>query len=165
MGRPAKPTNLKIIEGNKGKRALNKQEPDPQYLADLTAPAWLPTSAKAVWDEVIPHLRDARLVTTVDVQPLAMGCMAIAQYRYAAMRSGGEDMVKVKHKEDEEGNLVEYGEHINPWLIVQSMSFKQAMAMFQQFGMSPAARTRISVNPQGDLFGNSEGKTGTDYFS
>ncbi|MGY1490733.1 phage terminase small subunit P27 family [Methylobacillus pratensis] len=164
MGRPAKPTNLKIIEGNKGKRSLNKQEPDPQYLTDLTAPDWLPKSAKAVWDEVIPHLRNAHLVTLVDVQPLAMGCMAIAQYRYAAMRTGDE-MVKAKHKEDEEGKLVEYGEHVNPWLIVQSMSFKQAMAMFQQFGMSPAARTRISVNPQGDLFGNSEGKTGTDYFS
>lgn len=44
------------------------------------------------------------------------------------------------------------------------MAFKQAMAVFQQFGMSPAARTRIAVNPQGDLF-NENGKKGTDYFS
>lgn len=93
---------------------------------------------------------------------LAMGCNAIAQYRSAAHRAG-DDLVKSKTIENDEGEAVETGEHINPWLIVQSMSFKQAMAVFQQFGMSPAARSRVAVNPQGDLFGN--GKTGTDYFS
>jgi P27 family predicted phage terminase small subunit len=164
MGRPAKPTELKLIEGNKGKRAINKQEPDPQYITDLTAPAWLSKTAKAVWDEVVPHLKNAHLVTMVDIQPLAMGCNAIAQYRISAAKTG-EDMVKVKVKEDEDGKLVEYGEHLNPWMIVQSMAFKQAMTIFQQFGMSPAARTRISVNPQGNLFGNEKGKTGTDYFA
>ncbi len=164
MGRPAKPTNLKVIEGNRGKRSLNKQEPDPTYLNDLAAPEWLPAGAKAVWDEVAPQLRNARLLTTVDVQALAAGCVALWQFRFAACRAGDENMVKANYKENEDGKLVPYGEHINPWMMVQSMTFKQAMGIFQQFGMSPAARTRISVNPQGDLFGNSEGKTGTDYF-
>lgn len=162
MANPPKPTALKLIEGNKGKRALNKQEPDPEYLSDLTAPGWLSQSAAAVWDEVVPNLSAAKLLTKIDVQMLAMGCNAIAQYRAAAHRADGH-LVKSKIIEGEDGKPVETGEHVNPWLIVQSMSFKQSMAVFQQFGMSPAARTRISVNPQGDLFGN--GKTGTNYFS
>jgi phage terminase small subunit len=80
----------------------------------------------------------------------------------AAMKAG-DNLVKAKYVEDGAvGEPVATGEHVNPWLIVQSMSFKQAMAVFQQFGMSPAARTRIAVNPQDDLF---SGKNGTDYFS
>lgn len=151
-GRHPKPTALKVIEGNRGKRAMNKQEPDPTYLRDLDPPAWLSAQAKDVWNEVAPALAAAKLLTEADVQMLAMGCVAIAQHRYAVNRVG-DDLVKSKH-EISDGNAVSVGEHINPWMLVQSMTFKQAMAVFQQFGMSPAARTRIAINPQGDLFGH-----------
>lgn len=152
MARPPKPTALKLIQGNKGKRALNRGEPDPEYLNDLTAPDFLSATAAKVWDEIVPNLRLAKILTKVDVPMLAMGCTAIAQYRVAASRAEGS-LIKSKIIEGEEGQPIETGEHVNPWLIVQSMSFKQAMAVFQQFGMSPAARTRIAINPQGDLFG------------
>lgn len=164
MSRVTKPTNLKLIEGNKGKRGLNKREPDPEYLNDLTAPDYLSAAAKEVWDEVAPNLRKAMLLTTIDVQTLAMGCNAIAQYRMAAKKLG-DNLVKAKMVEPLEGDgpAAATGEHVNPWLIVQSMSFKQAMAVFMQFGMSPAARARVSINPQGDLFGNGQGKA-AQYF-
>ena len=164
MARPTKPTALKLVQGNKGKRALNKSEPDPDYLSDLTAPEYLSVSAAKVLDEVVPNLRAALLLTKVDVPMLAMGCNAIAQYRAAAARASDDQMIKSKMVQPEDGgDPIAVGEHVNPWLIVQSMSFKQAMAVFQQFGMSPAARTRISVNPQGDLFGNGENKAAS-YF-
>ena len=164
MARPTKPTALKLVHGNKGKRALNKSEPDPEYLSDLTAPEYLSASAAKVWDEVVPNLRAALLLTKVDVPMLAMGCNAIAQYRVAATRASDDQLIKSKMVHPEDGSApVAVGEHVNPWLIVQSMSFKQAMTVFQQFGMSPAARTRISVNPQGDLFGNGENKAAS-YF-
>lgn len=153
MARPSKPTALKVIEGNPGKRALNKQEPDPTYLTDMTAPAWLHPAARDIWDEVAPRLAEAKLLTEVDVQMLAMGCVAIAQHRQAVKRTG-EDLVKSKFELGDDDQPVYVGEHINPWMLVQSMSFKQAMTVFQQFGMSPAARTRIAIQPQGDLFGN-----------
>jgi len=159
-GRPPKPTALKVIEGNRGKRSANKQEPDPTYLSDLNPPAWLPAAAKEVWKEIAPSLAAAKLLTEVDVELLAHGCVAIAQYRLSVKRTG-EDLVKGKHEVSEDGELFSVGEHINPWMLVQSMTFKQAMTVFQQFGMSPAARTRIAINPQGDLFGhgNQENKT------
>lgn len=150
-GRSPKPTALKLIAGNPGKRALNKQEPDPDYLQDLTAPAWLPPGAKAVWDEMAPLASRAKLLTEVDVQAFAMGCVAVAQYRLAMNRAGNA-LVKSKVVTDDDGNPVEAGEHINPWALVQSMAFKQAMAVFDKFGLTPQARTRIAVQPQGDLF-------------
>lgn len=164
MARPPKPTALKVIEGNRGKRATNKQEPDPTYLIDLDPPEWLHASAAKVWREVAPKLAVAKLLTEVDVQTLAMGCIALDQYRRAAAKAD-DNLVKSKIVLDDEGKPVEAGEHINPWTMVQSMAFKQAMAVLQQFGMSPAARTRIAVNPQGDLFGGEKENSAARFFN
>ena len=175
MARPPKPTALKLIQGNAGKRALNKQEPDPEYLQDLTAPGWLPPAAAKVWDEIAPNLSRAKLLTHVDVDTLAMGCVALAQYRLAVSQAGG-NLIKGKVVLDKEtgepvtgddGKPLVAGEYINPWTMVQSMSFKQAMAVLERFGMNPAARTRIAVQPQGDLFDDQKGKAsgGGGYFT
>jgi len=157
-GRPPKPTALKLVEGNRGKRAINKQEPDPDYLDNLDPPEWLAgiPGVAEVWKELAADLRAAKLLTKVDVTALSQLCVSIAQYRNAARRTG-EDLVRAKMALNDEGNPVEVGEHINPWMLVQSMSFKQANVLMQQFGMTPAARTRVAINPQGDLFGNSGG--------
>src|SRR5574337_1469176 len=108
-GRPPKPTALKLVAGNPGKRSMNKQEPDPTYLQDLTPPAWLRDDAKAVWSEIAPIMSAAKLLTEVDVQAFAMGCVAVAQYRLATDRIGD---AAVKHRivEDGEGNPVEAGD-------------------------------------------------------
>lgn len=155
MARPPKPTALKLVTGNPGKRALNKQEPDPDYLDKLDPPEWMPERAKAVWREVVPHLVKAKLATVLDVDAISMGCVAVANYRYAVNKTG-DHLLKAKHVEDDEGKVVEVGEHINPWAMVQSMSFKQAMAVFQKFGMTPADRSRVVIQPQGNLFGDGD---------
>ncbi len=152
MARTNKPTSLKVVEGNRGKRGINKQEPDPEYLNDLTAPSFLSSGAVDVWDEIVPELRKAKLLTKVDIPMLSMGCEAIARYRKLTKQIdvGGEEIGSEDEKKDQ-------------WMAttIQSMSFKQAMAVMQQFGMSPAARTRISIQPQGDLFN----EAGSGYFT
>ncbi len=159
QGRPPKPTALKVVGGNAGKRKANKQEPDPDYLHDAEPPAWLPDRAKQVWNEIAPKLIKAKLLTHIDVELMAQGCVAIANYRLAVAKAG-EDLIKPgAYETDDTGKQVQTkGESLNPWTIIQSMSFKQANVVFQQFGMSPAARTRIAVQPQGDLFGGADDK-------
>lgn len=158
-GRPPKSSALRLVEGNRGKRATNKQEPDPPYLNDLTAPDWLPQSARKVWDEVVPHLRVARMLSIVDVPMLCKGCVAIAQYRHATTKMGESLIVEGDGKPAQ----------LNQWMVAQSMAFKQAMAVFQQFGMSPASRTRLAIQPQGDLFStpatDGKEKASNGYFS
>lgn len=145
-GPARKPTALTVIDGNRGKRATNKQEPDPEYLAagDLAPPAWLPKDAKKVWNEVVPALQKARLVAVIDIEYLAHGCAAAALCRKATKKVHASATVA-----GQEGK----GDSLSPWLIVQSMSFKQVHAVFPQFGIGPAARTRIALQPQMDLFG------------
>ncbi|SFK74831.1 phage terminase, small subunit, putative, P27 family [Nitrosomonas aestuarii] len=152
MARPAKPTNLKIVTGNPGKRGLNKQEPDPDYLNDLTAPGYLSGDAQAVWDQIAPKLRESRLLTVVDVPILAMMCESIAEYRRATIYCKDSPL---DHSEKTGGYV------LSQWKIVQSMSLKQIMLIAREFGMTPASRTRIQIQPQGELdFGD-----GQNYFT
>lgn len=143
-GRPPKPTALKLIEGNRGKRATPRNEPDPAYLNDLTPPAHLPVDAAAVWSEIAPALRRALLLTELDKLALEWLCVAAAQHRRAAAEATSDKMIV---RNAETGSLSP-----NPWLIIQSMAFKRGNSLATAFGMTPAARARVMVNPQPDLF-------------
>lgn len=152
-GRPRKPTSVKEVMGNPGKRASRKNEPDPTYLEDLTPPEWMSVGAQAVWLQEAPKFRKARLLTEIDVLAFAAMCQAAADYRRAVAKTGDED-VKAKYREDEEGNVVAVGEHLNPWAMVKSMSSKQLGMWIGKFGGTPQDRTRVEVNPQASLFGD-----------
>jgi len=47
-GRKPKPTALKVLEGNPGKRPLNLNEPKPEKKASK-CPSWLEPEAKKEW--------------------------------------------------------------------------------------------------------------------
>jgi len=158
MPTPTKPTALKALEGNRGKRPLNKNEPEPDLLNDLEAPEWLPEPAKAVWRELAWKLRKAKVLTVLDVPALEKACVAIATYRAATLACGMEFLIAGKAKDG--AAALPAGKAMNPWLIIQSMSFKQAMVLLREFGMTPAARSRVMIDPQLGLFGN--GNSGQD---
>lgn len=136
-GRPPKPSALKLVEGNRGKRALPKNEPDPAYLNDLTPPAHLPEDAAAVWSEIAPRLRSSMLLTELDTLALEWLCVAAAQHRHATAELGDNFIARNSP---------------SPWLIIQSMAFKRAKVLCDAFGMNPAARARVVINPQTALF-------------
>ena len=50
-GRKPKPTALKVLEGNPGKRPLNLFEPTPEDKMP-ECPDWLEDEAKAEWDRL-----------------------------------------------------------------------------------------------------------------
>lgn len=141
MSRPPKPTHLKLVEGNPGKRPINAQEPDPAYLNDLAPPPYLAKDSAKIWEEIAPRLRAARLLTELDTLALAKLCDAEAVYRQAT-----EQMVDGAVIRRADGALV-----MSAAAMAQAMAFKRVKAMLSEFGMTPVARSRVSVNPQGDL--------------
>lgn len=169
MGRPNLPTAEKIARGNPGKRALNSQEPDPEYLDDVTPPAWLPEPAKTVWREFAQKMRDAKVLTVIDVPAFEKWCVAHARWRTAVLdlaRVGvmvervGRDGERVLTKTKKEtaakkgASTVAAPSHlvVNQLVFAESMFFKQAVTLEREFGMTPAARTRVRIDPQLTLF-------------
>ena len=143
-GRPRKPTALRLIDGNPGKRAAPGKEPEPHLLLDLTAPEHLPQPVADVWNEVAPKLHRAKVLTELDTPLLEMTADAIASFRLAMKHTGDG---KLLQRNAETGAV-----SISPWAMIKSMSFKQALAGLREFGATPAARTKVMVDPQADLF-------------
>jgi P27 family predicted phage terminase small subunit len=154
MGRPRKPTALKVVGGTDRADRRNENEPEPALLQDLTPPAHLSPRSAAVWGQLAPMLRKMQVLTEADVISLEMLCDAVGDYRHSRAQLG-DDFVATSSK----GSEV-----LSQWLVAQQMNSKRAEAFMGKFGMDPAARTRLMVNPQGDLFDGNAGAAGPARF-
>ena len=81
-GRPPKPTAVKKLEGNPGKRPLNENEPKPSGKAP-SCPTWLEPDAKKEWDRLSAVLEAMGLLTSVDMAAFAGYCQAYARWKEA----------------------------------------------------------------------------------
>ena len=81
-GRKPKPTALKKLEGNPGKRPLNDLEPLPKVTM-LRCPNWLEPEAKKEWRRLAPVLIGAGILTSADAVPFAGYCQAYARWKEA----------------------------------------------------------------------------------
>ena len=154
-GRPPKPSALKLVSGNPGKRATNSKEPEPLLLNKLTPPKHLAPASAAVWKQLAPMLRRNQVLTEMDVVALEMLCDSVADYRAA--------------REKRNGNFTSYGakggQQLDQLLVAQQMCAKRAEGFMAKFGMDPVSRSRVMIEPQGDLFGDAPAPaTGTSRF-
>src|SRR5262245_53940278 len=77
------PTYLKVLKGNPGKRAI-RPEPKPEIPQTVPeAPPFLIGYSLDEWHRVAPELHRLRLLTTLDVAPLAAYCAAYGRWRTA----------------------------------------------------------------------------------
>lgn len=114
MGRPNKPTALKTLEGNPGKRPLNENEPKPEPgLPD--PPPSLCDIALAEWNERGPGLARIGVITEVDAAIFAAYCQAFADWTRArrGLQSQMERWKKIKRLgRGEDGEDEEDGEEV-----------------------------------------------------
>jgi phage terminase small subunit len=114
-GPPPKPTALKRLQGNPGKRPLNRAEPKPTGPIG-NAPTHLTSGAKRIWREVVAALPDG-VLTVADRHQLEL---------YAALRDWVRETMK-------EGDAPPTREIV------------QVRQLAASFGLDPASRTRLSV--------------------
>src|SRR5262245_32872202 len=72
-GRRPKPTALKLLDGNPGKRPLNINEPKPPA-GEIVAPESISAAGRAVWEELAPVALSMGTLTTADVSAFAKLC-------------------------------------------------------------------------------------------
>lgn len=154
MSRPPKPSALKLVTGTARADRANGNEPEPRLLDDLTPPAHLAERSAAVWREVAPMLRRIHVLTEADVITLEMLCDAVADYRLAR-QTRGDDMVTYSHK----GSQM-----LDQWLVAQQACGKRAEVLMGRFGMDPVSRSKVMVEPQGDLFADGKQAGSSRFF-
>lgn len=135
-GRPPKPTALKKLSGNPGKRKLNH---DPEFgsLNSMSVPRHLSREARREWHRVVKELDAAGLLTTVDRTALAAYCQAYANW------------VEAEQHLQEEGRVMVFPSgysQISPWATVAKNALAEMKAFMTEFGMTPSSRSRIHVD-------------------
>jgi P27 family predicted phage terminase small subunit len=145
-GRKPKPTLLKVLDGNPGKRPLNDSEPVAPA-GDPECPDWLDDEAKAEWHRIIPDLREMGLLSRADRPALAAYCTAWSRWVHA------EEQVR------KFGPIVKSPEKQfpmkSPYLCVADQALEIMRKMMVEFGLTPSSRSRIRVpdgGRQGDEF-------------
>lgn len=146
-GRPRKPTQVKIAEGNRSKEKLDLSR-EPQFdKSKPEAPFHLSDYGKEEWDEMCDLIHEAGLLTKPDGRALAGYCESYANWRRACeeLNKGGNKLI-VKGSDNRA--------MMNPYLRVVNESLKQMLAFLIQFGLTPASRSKITITkkPSEDPF-------------
>ena len=141
-GRPAKPTALRLLHGDRKDR-INKTEPMPAA-ADVNPPDWLGQDAVEVWRQYAPDLRAKSVLTAWDVEVFAAWCDAAARRRRAAATLEREGEVVELPVYNKNGDLTGYRRGKNPWAYVLNEADAQVARYAARFGLTPADRAALS---------------------
>jgi len=138
-GRKRKPTQLKKLEGNPGKRPLNDKEPQPDPSMPKM-PSWLDREAREEWERVCPELHAMGLLTKIDRTALVGYCMAYSRWIRA-------------ERELQKGFTYKYVDTSfqpkqtnKPEVIIARDALNQVRAFCTEFGLTPSSRGRMIVS-------------------
>jgi P27 family predicted phage terminase small subunit len=148
-GRPAKPTKLKILAGNPGKRRLPDKEPQPRAVAP-TMPAWLSAEAKQEWRRIVPELQALGLLTIVDRVALASYCQAWAELVIATQLVTKEGRLITINLFNRAGEFAGTKQVLHPAVKMQRDAFARVKAFIGEFGLTPASRTKVRGDKASD---------------
>jgi len=94
-GPAPKPTALKKLQGNPGKRALNKFEPQPPISHRTpNAPDWLTEAAKEIWIKNARSFWQLKLLTELDAMAFGAFCEWMALFLKAKQNANYEEDVQ-----------------------------------------------------------------------
>jgi P27 family predicted phage terminase small subunit len=143
-GRPPKPTQLKVLEGNPGKRKLNHNE--PQFSADgLFCPRGLGPEARREWRRVAKLLREQRVVTAADRGALAAYCVSWARWMQAEAVVETEGLTVDVTLYNRKGEEIGTKPTINPNVMVAQQYQRLLMAAAGRLGLDPSSRSKVTT--------------------
>ncbi|MBL9045975.1 MAG: phage terminase small subunit P27 family [Tabrizicola sp.] len=134
-GPPRKPTAWRRMEGNRGKRGWNHDEPAPPE-GSPDCPEHLSVEAQAEWYRLVKTLVEMGVITTVDRAVLAAYCQAWGRW------------VEAEEKLKETPLLIKtpsgYVQQ-SPWLGIANRQMELMGRYMAEIGLTPASRSRITV--------------------
>jgi len=139
-GPPPKPTALKLLAGNPGKKPLNAREPQPRT-STPHCPEWLSDDAKKVWRRLVPELKVMKVLAAVDADALAAYCHTYTRWREAEEFLSKHGMVyPIRDDQGRVKCMVQF-----PQVAIARNLLLVLRAYQQEFGLTPASRSRIQI--------------------
>jgi len=144
-GRKPKSDALKDLEGNPGRRPIQRNTPQLEP-GMPECPDWLDDDAREEWNRQAPLLLKAGILTESDRAALTSYCIA-----WSRIRETEENIQTYGLTEKSDGGI----QFARAMVKIQDRAMNQMRAYATELGLTPSSRTRLHVpDPnQGDLFG------------
>ena len=136
VGRKPKPTALKRLEGNPGKRPLNELEPVPPS-GTIRCPHHLLPEARKEWRRLAPILTQMGLLTPADAVPFEAYCTAYARWLEAQAEITRHGSIY----KDNEGRI-----RPNPYIAIANQQLREIRSFAAEFGLTPSNRSAMIAN-------------------
>lgn len=137
-GAKPKPTHLKVIAGNPGRRPLNKREPKPA--GDLKdAPEWMTDSQKSIWAKAI-RSAPAGLLKELDESVLVTWVVAADLHRQASENVARFGLLTTTPNTGEEIQ--------SPYLPIVNRQAQIMLKAAAEMGFTPSSRSRVSMDAE-----------------
>jgi len=162
-GRPPKPTMLKLVQGNPGRRPLKLDEFRPA-VSIPRPPANVRANAEGLkeWKRAGAYLAQYGMISEADramftcyVDAWMTYCEAVDMIKRAEESQAAALTAKGRNPKDASGLFVMTPNNFpvqSPWLAVKNKAMENIHRFSQEFGLSPAARTRVTPSdPQMSL--------------
>lgn len=143
MGRKAKPAQSKVIQGN-FRKDRHSHGPKVEIKAP-PCPTWLPKSAKKYWKDIAPQLVNVGLIGVVDSAAFIAHCDSVGKFE--------EVTKKLKKLEDMIDKTPQKYEVQSVLFTIRNKLWDQVMKSSSEFGLSPAARSKVKDAGQQELPG------------
>jgi P27 family predicted phage terminase small subunit len=136
-GRRPKPTHLKILNGNPGKRKINRKE--PKAAAGIrSCPSYLNRAAKQEWKRVMKESPDG-LLTELDRATLAMYCQNVARIAELEKIVEAEGFTFMSEK----GYICQRPEM---GMLKNLQTIQKGLCA--ELGFSPSSRSKVTITPK-----------------
>ena len=146
-GRKAVPAQMKLVKGNPGRRPINNEPPfDAVEEAKVPdAPDWLHPEQQEFWGQLAPLFAKANVLRETDLHMLSAMCIVLGEMKFANEQLKVSRLVRTPN-----GHV-----QTSPFVSMLNQAIKRFQSLASEFGMTPAARTRIlvraGVKPEDEL--------------
>ena len=134
-GRKPVPTALRLVNGNPGKRPLNRNEPKP-VVAMPTCPSHLSAPARTEWKRLVHSMHALGIVTELDRAALAAYCQAYGRWVEAERA--------LKKSPPLLRTPAGYVQP-SPCLAIANKNLELMHRYMSELGLSPVARSRVET--------------------
>ena len=138
-GRKPKPTELKLVTGNPGRRPLPKNEPKTRGPLG-GPPKWMTDEQRGIWEEAIKEA-PLGVLTASDRHLFTTWVCAVNLHRKAAMEVGEQGITLTTTN----GNIIQ-----SPCVGAMNTQAQIIMRASSELGFSPVSRSRVTVPDEGN---------------
>lgn len=136
QGRPPKPTAVKKLAGNPGKRPLNEAEPDfRKYRNAPPAPASLDEIGAAKWKVIASELTAQGILASTDLHNLEAFCEAYSRWHQAAEIVKRDGITYI----DDNGYPKKH-----PANTIAAEAIRAMVTLGGSLGLDPSSRSRLT---------------------